>query len=115
MTKIELIEQLAEKADMQKKEAEKVLETLISIIQESLKNGRKVNLAGLGTFVVFEKKARMARNPKTGDPVEVIAKRAPKFKPGKQLKEMLSGETREAFSPAVEPETVAVVSETPAE
>lgn len=90
MTKIELVEALSEKTSLQKKDAEKVLEVLVTTIQEALKNGIKVNMAGLGTFVVVEKKARVARNPKTGESVQVAAKRAPKFKPGKQLKEMLS-------------------------
>jgi DNA-binding protein HU-beta len=75
VTKIEIVEALAEKTGMQKKDAESVLETLVNTIQESLKTGQKVNLAGLGTFVVVEKKA----------------KKAPKFKPGKQLKELLAG------------------------
>ena len=90
MTKIELVEKLAEKMSMQKKEAERVLEVFVSTIQDALKNGQKVNLAGLGTFVVVEKKARVARNPKTGETVQVPAKKAPKFKPGKQLKELLA-------------------------
>ena len=90
MTKIELVEKLAEKMSMQKKEAERVLEVFVATIQDALKNGQKVNLAGLGTFVVVEKKARVARNPKTGETVEVPAKKAPKFKPGKQLKELLA-------------------------
>jgi DNA-binding protein HU-beta len=91
VTKIEIVEALAEKTGMQKKDAESVLETLVTTIQESLKTGQKVNLAGLGTFVVVEKKARVARNPKTGETVQVEAKKAPKFKPGKQLKELLAG------------------------
>ncbi len=91
MTKIEIVESLAEKTGMQKKDAENVLETLVNTIQDSLKTGHKVNLAGLGTFVVVEKKARVARNPKTGETVQVEAKKAPKFKPGTQLTEMLAG------------------------
>ena len=90
MTKIELVEKLAEKMSMQKKEAERVLEVFVTTIQDALKNGQKVNLAGLGTFIVVEKKARVARNPKTGETVQVPAKKAPKFKPGKQLKELLA-------------------------
>jgi nucleoid DNA-binding protein len=90
MTKIELVEALSEKTGMQKKDAEKILETLVNTIQEALKNSIKVNVAGLGTFIVVEKKARVARNPKTGETVQVQAKRAPKFKPGKQLKELLA-------------------------
>jgi DNA-binding protein HU-beta len=54
-----------------------------------MKAGQKVSVAGLGTFVVKEKKARLARNPKTGDSVQVPAKRAPKFRPGKELKEIV--------------------------
>jgi DNA-binding protein HU-beta len=90
MTKIELVEALSEKTGMQKKDAEKILETLVNTIQDALKNNIKVNVAGLGTFIVVEKKARIARNPKTGETVQVAAKRAPKFKPGKQLKELLA-------------------------
>lgn len=90
MTKIELVEALSEKTGMQKKDAEKILETLVNTIQDALKNNIKVNVAGLGTFIVVEKKARVARNPKTGETVQVEAKRAPKFKPGKQLKELLA-------------------------
>jgi DNA-binding protein HU-beta len=90
MTKIELVEALSEKTGMQKKDAEKILETLVNTIQDALKQNIKVNVAGLGTFIVVEKKARVARNPKTGETVQVEAKRAPKFKPGKQLKELLA-------------------------
>jgi DNA-binding protein HU-beta len=90
MTKIEMVEQLSEKTGLQKKDAEKTLEIFISIVQDSLKRGEKVNLAGLGTFIVTNKRARKARNPKTGASVEVGPKRAVKFKPGKQIKEILA-------------------------
>ncbi len=90
MTKIELVEVLSEKTSIQKKDAERILETLVTAIQDAMKAGHKVNVAGLGTFVVVEKKARLARNPKTGESVQVPAKKAPKFKPGKQLKELLA-------------------------
>jgi DNA-binding protein HU-beta len=89
MTKVELIDKVAEGLGLPKREIEKMLEKLISTIQNSLKSGQKVSVAGLGTFVVTEKKARMARNPKTGESVQVPAKRAPKFRPGKELKEIV--------------------------
>jgi nucleoid DNA-binding protein len=89
MTKIELIDQVAEKVELPKKEIEKILETIISTVQNALKAGEKVSLTGLGTFVIREKKARMARNPKTGEQVQVPAKKTPKFKPGKELKEII--------------------------
>jgi nucleoid DNA-binding protein len=89
MTKVDLIDQVAEKSELSKKEVEKLLETIITSIQTALKNGEKVSLTGLGTFVVKDKKARMARNPKTGEQVQVPAKKSPKFKPGKELKELI--------------------------
>ncbi len=89
MTKVDLIDQVAEKTELSKKEVEKLLETIIGAIQHALKNGEKVSLTGLGTFVVKDKKARVARNPKTGEQVQVPAKKAPKFKPGKELKELI--------------------------
>jgi DNA-binding protein HU-beta len=89
MTKVELIDKVAEGLGLPKREIEKMLEKLISTIQNSLKSGQKVSVAGLGTFVVTEKKARLARNPKTGESVQVPAKRAPKFRPGKELKEIV--------------------------
>ncbi|MBN1594938.1 HU family DNA-binding protein [candidate division FCPU426 bacterium] len=89
MTKVELIDKVAEGLGLPKREIEKMLEKLISTIQNALKAGQKVSVAGLGTFVVKEKKARIARNPKTGDSVQVPAKRAPKFRPGKELKEIV--------------------------
>lgn len=89
MTKVELIDKVAEGLGLPKREVEKMLEKVIATIQNAMKAGQKVSLAGLGTFVVKEKKARMARNPKTGQAVEVPAKRAPKFRPGKELKKLV--------------------------
>ncbi len=89
MTKVDLIDQVAEKSGLAKKEVERLLETVVNSIQNALKNGEKVSLTGLGTFVVKEKKARVARNPKTGEQVQVPAKKSPKFRPGKELKELI--------------------------
>ena len=89
MTKIDLIDMMSEKANLSKKDAERLLETIITSVQDSLKNGAKVSLTGLGTFGVTDKKARSARNPKTGEQVQVPAKRSPKFKPGKELKTLV--------------------------
>jgi DNA-binding protein HU-beta len=61
MTKVDLIDQVAEKTELSKKEVEKLLETVITSIQNALKNGEKVSLTGLGTFIVKDKKARVAR------------------------------------------------------
>lgn len=89
MTKVELIDKVAEGLGLPKREIEKMLEKTISTIQTALKEGEKVSVAGLGTFIVKEKKARTARNPKTGESVQVPAKKAPKFRAGKELKEII--------------------------
>ena len=89
MTRMELIDKVSEKAELAKKDVERFLETTITLIQEALKKGDKVSLTGLGIFSVADKKARMARNPKTGAQVAVPAKKAAKFKAGKELKEIL--------------------------
>jgi DNA-binding protein HU-beta len=89
MTKIELVDHLTEGTDFAKKDVERLLEKMIATIQDAMKKGEKVSLTGLGVFVAVDKKARMARNPKTGEQVQVPAKRAAKFKPGKELKELL--------------------------
>jgi nucleoid DNA-binding protein len=90
MTKGELIDQVTEGTALAKKDVEQILEKTISAIQEAMKKGDKVSLTGLGVFVAVDKKARMARNPKTGEQVQVPTKRAAKFKPGKELKEILN-------------------------
>ncbi len=89
MTKVDLIEQVAQKTELPKKDVERVLEAAISAVQQALAHGEKVSLTGLGVFTVADRKARLARNPKTGAQVEVPARKAAKFKPAKELKEML--------------------------
>ncbi len=86
MTKAELIEKMALKAKISKRGAGIALNTLVEAITEALKNDDKVALVGFGTFSLSKRKARMARNPRTGEPIEVPAKRAPKFKAGRDLK-----------------------------
>ena len=89
MTKVDLIEQVAQKTELPKRDVERVLEAAIGAMQQALAHGEKVSLTGLGVFTVADRKARLARNPKTGAQVEVPARKAAKFKPAKELKEML--------------------------
>ena len=89
MTKADLIENVSTKRDLPKKDVEAVFEAMVDAIQQALHNNEKVSLAGLGTFTVKDRKARTARNPKTGEPVQVAASKAAKFKMGKELKEVL--------------------------
>jgi DNA-binding protein HU-beta len=91
MTKSDLIERLAGKAEMTRPRAEELLDFLLNDVTEALKKGEKVNISGFGTFTVSNRKARTGRNPKTGEPIEIPASRSAKFKAGKTLKEALGG------------------------
>lgn len=90
MTKADLIESVASKVDLPRATAEKVVNVLFDDIVAALRQGEKVNISGFGTFAVSERKARTGRNPKTGEVIEIAASRAPKFKPGKQLRDSLN-------------------------
>lgn len=87
MNKAELVDYLAKAADVTKREAKQMVETTINGIVEGLAADGKVTLAGFGSFVLVDREARTARNPKTGEAVDVPAKVVPKFKPSAALKE----------------------------
>ena len=90
MTKAELVEDVARAAELTKKDAERLVEIVFESIIETLNSGEKIELRGFGSFRVRERGARRGRNPKTGDPVDIPAKRVPYFKPGKELKELIN-------------------------
>ena len=92
MTKSELIAKIAEKAQLTDKQAKDAIDAIQVEITEALKAGEKISLPGFGTFEVRERAARQSRNPRTGETVEVAAKRVPVFKPGKGLKEAVNKE-----------------------
>lgn len=85
MNKGELIDAVAKDADVSKATAGKVLDSIISAVTNSLKKGDSVALAGFGTFSVAERKARTGRNPQTGTPINIPAKKVAKFKAGAGL------------------------------
>ncbi len=87
MTKAELINVIAEKGEYSKKDAEKALTAVIDSITDTLANGEKISLVGFGTFEVRDQKEKDAINPLTKETVHVPAKRVPKFKAGKALKD----------------------------
>ncbi len=87
MTKDELVAKVSESTGIKKVDLQKALDVLINTIIATIKTGEKVNITGLGIFKVKDKKARLARNPKTGESIQVPAKRAPKFLPSKNFKE----------------------------
>lgn len=92
MTKAELVEEVARAAELNKRDAEVIVETVFDSIIGALHKGEKVELRGFGSFRTRERGPRRGRNPKTGEPVDVPAKRVPYFKPGKELKEYFTEE-----------------------
>jgi integration host factor subunit beta len=87
MTKADLIEAVARATELGRKDSEVVVEEIFENIIQALKSGEKIELRGFGSFQVRQPEARRGRNPKTGAPVEIPAKRVVYFKPGKELKD----------------------------
>ena len=90
MNKTELVEAMASKSELTKKDAEKALKALTDTVAEQLAKGDKIALVGFGTFDVVEKAAREGRNPSTGKKIKIAACKAPKFKAGKALKDAVN-------------------------
>ena len=91
MNKTELVAAIAEQAEISKKDAEGALKAFTDVVASELKNGEKVQLVGFGTFEVSERAARTGRNPQTGEEMQIAASKAPKFKAGKALKDLING------------------------
>ncbi len=90
MTKSGLIEEVARRTPhISKKDTEVVVNTIFESMIESLRDGERIEIRGFGSFQVKFREAREGRNPKTGEPVHISAKRTPFFKVGKELKEMV--------------------------
>ena len=87
MNKVTLIEKIADKSGLTKKQAESALKAFIDSVTEALKDGDKVQLMGFGTFEVKERAARTGRNPSTGETIEIPASKTPTFKAGKGLRD----------------------------
>ncbi|MEM9290588.1 MAG: integration host factor subunit beta [Acidobacteriota bacterium] len=90
MTKAELVDEVARSTQLTKKHAEIIVNTVFDSIVDSLRDGEKIELRGFGSFRIRQRGARIGRNPKTGEKVEVPPKKIPYFKPGKELREMLN-------------------------
>ncbi len=89
MNKAELIQAVAEKSGLNKKQAEAALAAVLDSVKDALKAGEKVALVGFGTFSVKERAARMGKNPQTGAAIEIAACKAPAFTAGKALKDAI--------------------------
>ncbi|QOX80932.1 HU family DNA-binding protein (plasmid) [Trichlorobacter lovleyi] len=91
MNKNELIGAVSEKSGVKKAEVEKVLNGFVECVEKALASKDKIALVGFGTFEVSERAARTGRNPQTGKEIKIAASVVPKFKPGKSLKDAVSG------------------------
>ena len=90
MNKSELIDQIAQSADLSKAAAGRALDATIAAVKVALKKGGTVSLVGFGSFYVGKRAARSGRNPRTGAAIKIKAAKVPKFRPGKALKDALN-------------------------
>ncbi|MGA9511642.1 MAG: HU family DNA-binding protein [Candidatus Sulfotelmatobacter sp.] len=111
MTKADLIDEVSRLAELTRKDSEVIVETIFDSVVRSLRAGDKIEIRGFGSFRTRQRKARMGRNPKTGEKVEVPAKKIPFFKPSKELKDLVNEGIGEA---AAAPPTSGTIPSTPA-
>lgn len=90
MNKAELIDAVAEGADISKADAGRAVDAVVDRITNALKSGDQVTLIGFGTFAVKDRAARVGRNPRTGEPLQIKASKVPGFKAGKALKDAVN-------------------------
>ena len=90
MNKSELIEHIAQQAEISKAAASRALEAVIGAVKATLKKNGSVSIVGFGTFAVTKRPARSGRNPRTGAAIKIKAAKVPKFRPGKGLKDHLN-------------------------
>jgi integration host factor subunit beta len=118
MTKADLIEDVARKTELNRKDSEVIVDTIFEDIVKSLRGGDKIEIRGFGSFRTRHRNSRVGRNPKTGERVDVPAKDIPYFKPSKELKDLVnSGQgvipPASVVSPAVVPAPQPVTGEPP--
>jgi len=105
MTKANLVEEVTQAVELSRKDSETVVDIVFDSIVKSLRAGDKIEIRGFGSFRSRQRKARVGRNPKTGARVDVPPKTVPYFKPSKELKDLVNGET--AAAPAAPSEAPA--------
>lgn len=105
MTKAELVDEVSRVSELTKKHSEVIVNTVFDSIVDALRKDEKIELRGFGSFRIRQRRSRQGRNPKTGDKVDVPAKRIPYFKPGKELKELINtaGDASEAAASSMFP------------
>jgi len=91
MTKADIVEMVHNRTGFSKKESSEAVESILEILKESLEAGQKVKLSGFGNFVIRSKDVRKGRNPKTGEEMEISARKVLTFKPSQKLKDHING------------------------
>ena len=114
MTKADLVDKVTSLGDLTRRDGEVIVETLFESVIGALKSGDKIEIRGFGSFRTRQRKARVGRNPKTGERVDVPAKRVPFFKPSKELRDTVNrkthgGEIEAHLTPKVEAEVAEAV------
>jgi integration host factor subunit beta len=99
MTKADLIDEVSRLAELTRKDSEVIVETIFDSVVRSLRAGDKIEIRGFGSFRTRQRRPRVGRNPKTGERVEVPAKKIPFFKPSKELKDLVNETTAAAAAP----------------
>ncbi len=97
MTKADIVEHIAERTGLTKTDTALVVEGMIETLKDALISGETVEIRGFGTFKIKQRAARRARNPRTGEPVDIPAKYVPTFKPSRELKNSVAD--RERYGP----------------
>jgi integration host factor beta subunit len=90
MTKADLVDEIAERTGLTKKDVAETVDEFLASVTRALEAGKHIEIRGFGTFKVKDRKARIARNPRTGDAVQVPARRVPVFKVSKELKDKVA-------------------------
>ena len=90
MKKSDLVEAISSKTGVPKSQAQEIIESVFDLIGSALSQGEKIDLRGFGTFSVRDSKARTGRNPQTGEPIPIPARRVPGFKAGKELRDRVN-------------------------
>jgi integration host factor subunit beta len=111
MTKADLVEEVSRVTELTRKDSEVIVDTLFESVIKALRDGDKLEVRGFGSFRVRQRNARVGRNPKTGEKVEVPAKRVPYFKPSKELKDLINDGT--TVTPSATPQSGPATSANP--
>jgi integration host factor subunit beta len=111
MTKADLIDEVSRVAELTRKDSEIIVESIFDSVVRSLRAGDKIEIRGFGSFRTRQRRARVGRNPKTGDRVEVPPKKIPFFKPSKELKDLVNSAAAAATGSVSAPPAGSAVSE----